>query len=47
MVMSGEREEGQLIGQVRPSTLPAGRGTLVSRKHGTILVQTAHIPPTL
>jgi S-DNA-T family DNA segregation ATPase FtsK/SpoIIIE len=47
MVMSGEREEGQLIGQVRPSTQPPGRGTLVSRKHGTILVQTAHIPPTL
>ena len=45
LVLSGEREEGQLIGQVRPSQQPPGRGTLVSRKHGTILVQTAHIPP--
>jgi S-DNA-T family DNA segregation ATPase FtsK/SpoIIIE len=45
LVLSGERDEGQLIGQVRPSQQPPGRGTLVSRKHGTILVQTAHIPP--
>jgi S-DNA-T family DNA segregation ATPase FtsK/SpoIIIE len=47
LVLSGERDEGQLIGQVRPSQQPPGRGTLVSRKHGTILVQTAHIPPVM
>ncbi len=47
LVLSGERDEGQLIGQVRPSQQPPGRGTLVSRKHGTILVQTAYIPPVV
>ncbi len=47
LVLSGERDEGQLIGQVRPSQQPPGRGMLVSRKHGTILVQTAYIPPIL
>jgi S-DNA-T family DNA segregation ATPase FtsK/SpoIIIE len=47
LLLSGEREEGQLIGQVRPSIQPPGRGTLVSRRHGTVLIQTAHIPPTI
>jgi S-DNA-T family DNA segregation ATPase FtsK/SpoIIIE len=47
LVLSGERDEGQLLGQVRPSQQPPGRGTLVSRKHGTILVQTAYIPPVV
>ena len=47
LVLSGERDEGQLIGQVRASQQPPGRGTLVSRKHGTILVQTAYITPTV
>ncbi|HEV3169989.1 MAG TPA: type VII secretion protein EccCa [Actinocrinis sp.] len=45
LMLSGEREEGQLIGQVRPSQQPPGRGTLVSRKHGTMLIQTAYLPP--
>jgi S-DNA-T family DNA segregation ATPase FtsK/SpoIIIE len=45
LMLSGERDEGQLIGQVRPSQLPPGRGTLVSRKHGTMLIQTAYISP--
>ena len=45
LMLSGEREEGQLIGQVRPSQQPPGRGTLVSRKHGTTLVQTAYSQP--
>jgi S-DNA-T family DNA segregation ATPase FtsK/SpoIIIE len=45
IVFSGDREEGQLIGNVRPSQQPPGRGTLVSRKHGTILIQTAWSDP--
>ncbi|KZM69216.1 type VII secretion protein EccCa [Nocardia terpenica] len=40
LVMSGSREEGNLIGNVRPSELPAGRGTLITRS-GVELIQTA------
>ncbi len=40
LVMSGSREEGVLLGSVRPSELPPGRGVLVGRGTAT-LVQTA------
>lgn len=43
LVMSGNREEGALVGQVRPSAMPAGRGMLVTRE--TTLIQTAWVPP--
>lgn len=45
LVMSGSRDEGALIGMVKPSQMPAGRGTLVSRKSGQRLVQLAWLPP--
>jgi S-DNA-T family DNA segregation ATPase FtsK/SpoIIIE len=45
VVMSGSRDEGALIGTVKPSQLPAGRGTLVSRKLGQRLVQLAWLAP--
>lgn len=45
LVMSGSRDEGALIGPVKPSPMPAGRGTLVSRKLGQRLVQLAWSPP--
>jgi DNA segregation ATPase FtsK/SpoIIIE, S-DNA-T family len=45
LVLSGDRDEGQLIGQIRPSQQPPGRGTLVTRRHGTLLVQTAWVAP--
>ncbi|HEY8474903.1 MAG TPA: type VII secretion protein EccCb, partial [Natronosporangium sp.] len=45
LVMSGNREEGRLIGGVRPGPLPPGRGWLVTRKQGSRLVQLAHLPP--
>jgi S-DNA-T family DNA segregation ATPase FtsK/SpoIIIE len=44
IVMSGEREEGVLIGNVRPSRLPPGRGFLVNRRDGSRLVQLAWLP---
>ncbi|MVA74820.1 type VII secretion protein EccCa [Auraticoccus sp. F435] len=44
IVMSGTRDEGVLLGDVRPQPLPPGRGTLVTRA-GKVLVQTAHTPP--
>lgn len=43
LVMSGNREEGALVGNTRPSQLPPGRGILVTRA-GTGLVQTAWSP---
>lgn len=45
LVMSGSRDEGALIGTVKPSQMPPGRGTLVSRKSGQRLVQLAWLPP--
>ncbi|MFG1777692.1 type VII secretion protein EccCa [Micromonospora sp. NPDC049048] len=41
LVMSGDRNEGPLLGNVRPSALPPGRGWLVTRKEGVRLVQLA------
>ncbi|MBF6061740.1 type VII secretion protein EccCa [Nocardia terpenica] len=40
LIMSGSREEGQLFGTVRPSAMPPGRGTLITRA-GVGLVQIA------
>jgi len=41
LVMSASRDEGTLLGSVKPQRLPAGRGYLVDRRAGTRLVQTA------
>jgi S-DNA-T family DNA segregation ATPase FtsK/SpoIIIE len=43
LIMSGNKDEGQLWGGVRGKPLPPGRGTLVSRRLGTKLIQTAEI----
>ena len=43
LVMSGEREEGALVGGVRPTPQPPGRGWLVTRRDGARLVQLAHL----
>jgi S-DNA-T family DNA segregation ATPase FtsK/SpoIIIE len=43
LLLSGDRDEGQLLGGARPSRQPAGRGQLVSRRLGTMLVQTAWV----
>ena len=45
VVMSGSREEGALVGPVRPGPLPPGRGWMVTRKEGVRLVQLAWAPP--
>ncbi|HEX6357050.1 type VII secretion protein EccCa [Actinophytocola sp.] len=42
---SGSRDEGQLIGNVRPSQMPPGRGIMISRKAGQQLMQVAWIQP--
>jgi S-DNA-T family DNA segregation ATPase FtsK/SpoIIIE len=41
LIMSGSKDEGQLLGGVRPVALPTGRGYLVGRRTGSRLVQTA------
>jgi DNA segregation ATPase FtsK/SpoIIIE, S-DNA-T family len=45
LMMSGSSDEGPLIGSVRPSPLPPGRGTLVTRRGGPQLVQVAWSSP--
>ncbi|MEV4757076.1 type VII secretion protein EccCa [Micromonospora sp. NPDC049559] len=44
-LLSGNRDEGALFGNIRPSAQPPGRGTLVRRSDGVSLVQTAWIDP--
>ena len=46
LAMSANRDDGQLIGNIRSRPLPPGRGTLVSRtlRNGPQLIQTAWIP---
>ncbi|UWZ37210.1 type VII secretion protein EccCa [Dactylosporangium roseum] len=46
LVMSGDRDEGVLLGTVRPGPLPPGRGWLVTRREEARLVQVAHLPAT-
>ncbi|QLY31871.1 type VII secretion protein EccCa [Nocardia huaxiensis] len=45
LIMSGPRDEGKLIGDVRPMKLPPGRGILVSRTRGQEMMHIAHLPP--
>jgi S-DNA-T family DNA segregation ATPase FtsK/SpoIIIE len=45
VVMSGDRDEGVLVGNVRPGPLPPGRGRLITRRDGVRLVQLAYLPP--
>lgn len=44
VVMSGSRDEGALVGAVRASEMPAGRGTFVTRS-ATALIQVAWLDP--
>ena len=46
VVLSGDRDEGPLLGTVRPSNQPPGRGTLVGRRGDVQLVQLGWLPPT-
>ncbi|WP_238015806.1 type VII secretion protein EccCa [Dactylosporangium sp. AC04546] len=45
LLLSGSRDEGALIGSVRPQPLPPGRGMLVTRRGGSQLVQIAWTDP--
>jgi DNA segregation ATPase FtsK/SpoIIIE, S-DNA-T family len=43
---SGSRDEGSIVGNVKPSPQPPGRGTLVTRKHGQQRIQFAWTEPS-
>jgi S-DNA-T family DNA segregation ATPase FtsK/SpoIIIE len=45
VVMNGSPDEGPLLGNIKPSAMPPGRGTLVARKTGPQLVQVAWCDP--
>ncbi|WP_199849647.1 type VII secretion protein EccCa [Blastococcus sp. Marseille-P5729] len=45
ILLSGDRDEGALIGNTRPSQQPPGRGWYVTRKEGARLVQLGYLPP--
>ncbi|MFE3221378.1 type VII secretion protein EccCa [Streptomyces antimycoticus] len=44
IILSGDPAEGDLLGNTRPRRLPQGRGTLITRKGGTRLVQLGWLP---
>ena len=41
LMLSGNPDEGPLLGNLRPTPLPAGRGRLITRDRGVEVVQTA------
>jgi S-DNA-T family DNA segregation ATPase FtsK/SpoIIIE len=43
--MNGSRDEGALLGTVKPGPMPPGRGNLVSRKVSKQLMQVSWIQP--
>ena len=47
IVLSGNRDEGALLGSVRPQPMPPGRGVLVTRRRGSFTVQTGWLPRTV
>jgi S-DNA-T family DNA segregation ATPase FtsK/SpoIIIE len=46
LMMSGHKDEGQLLGGLKPEPLPPGRGRLISRRGEAKLIQLAWLPPT-
>ncbi|HET9051150.1 MAG TPA: type VII secretion protein EccCb, partial [Candidatus Dormibacteraeota bacterium] len=44
-IMSGDPQEGVLVGTQKATALPAGRGLFVRRGQRTALVQAVHVPP--
>ncbi len=46
IMLSGSPDEGQVLGNLRPTPLEPGRGRLVSRESGVEVVQLAWTPPT-
>jgi S-DNA-T family DNA segregation ATPase FtsK/SpoIIIE len=47
ILLSGNPDEGMLIGRVKPSQQPPGRARIISRDLGDQVFQTAWQPPRL
>jgi S-DNA-T family DNA segregation ATPase FtsK/SpoIIIE len=47
ILMSGDKAEGALLGNMKPQELPPGRGWLITRREGARLIQIAWQPPAL
>ena len=47
LLLSGSKDEGQLIGNLRPTAAPPGRGQLLTRDRGAETIQIAWDPPSL
>ncbi|WP_328445474.1 MULTISPECIES: type VII secretion protein EccCa [unclassified Amycolatopsis] len=45
MVMNGSRDEGALVGNIKASSMPPGRGNMLTRKAGKQLIQVSWIQP--
>jgi len=45
LVLSGDKDEGALVGSSRPGPMPPGRGWLVNRRGDAQLIQLAWLPP--
>jgi S-DNA-T family DNA segregation ATPase FtsK/SpoIIIE len=45
MVMNGSRDEGALVGNIKASSMPPGRGNMLTRKNGKQLIQVSWIQP--
>ncbi|MBJ7290278.1 type VII secretion protein EccCa [Williamsia sp.] len=45
LLMSGDREEGNIIGRTKMQKLPPGRGEWISRSRGTEMIQICDLPP--
>ncbi len=47
LLLSGNPDEGPLLGNLRPAPMPPGRGRLITRERGVEVVQTAWVEPSL
>ena len=45
VLLSGSKDEGAVLGSVKMEPLPPGRGRLVHRRIGSMLIQTARATP--
>ncbi|GAC69354.1 type VII secretion protein EccC [Gordonia soli] len=45
LLMSGDRDEGNIVGRTKMQKLPPGRGEFISRARGHEMVQICHLPP--
>ncbi len=45
LLMSGDRDEGNIVGRTKMQKLPPGRGEFISRVRGHEMVQICKLPP--